>query len=356
MYHAQPLPRQVDVAALLHRENAVSAYDICLRFEEFVSTEQDTERIISARILGYLLLHPSSHGSLSEIVKEIHSCSEDYDALHNLGQAFLNYFIRAFRKYQGRTPFTSDHLSRPSFDQQRLLPKASIKEAPKNHSTAKAQALLRDGYRCAVTGAYDTLAQDMLNDELADPQVWLVDTECAHIVPESTYFNVNTDNSQEASSKKDYVASVLTVLSRFGYDVDKLNGPKVHSLYNVMTLEHNVHNRFDRLQLWLEETMEQDMANCYRVTAVRSGFTPMMRERVMFTTPDPERLPLPSPQLLALHAACAKVANLSGAADYLDKLDRELETTDVLACDGGAAEVLNHAIASLAGRGINAGA
>ncbi|EPQ61155.1 hypothetical protein GLOTRDRAFT_109333 [Gloeophyllum trabeum ATCC 11539] len=323
MYHAQPLPPQVDVAALLHPENAVSAYNVCLRFEESVSTKQDTERIISARILGYLLLHPSSHGSLSEIVKEIHSCSEDYDALHNLGQAFLDYFIRAFRKYKGRTPFTSDHPSRPSFDQQRLLLKASIKEAPKSHSTAKAQALLRDGYRCTVTGAYDFLAQDMLNDELADPQVWLVDTECAHIVPESTYLNVNTDDSQQASSRKDYAASVLTVLSRFGYDVDKLNGPKVHSLYNVMTLQHDVHNRFDRLQLWLEET---DMANCYRVTV-----------------------------LLALHAACAKVANLSGAAEYLDKLDLELETTDVLACDGGSAEVLNHAIASLAGRGISVG-
>jgi hypothetical protein len=48
---------------------------------------------------------------------------------------------------------------------------------------------------------------------------------------------------------------MLTVLYRFGYDVDKLNGPKVHSLYNVMTMDKNVHDWFDRLLVWFEKTV-----------------------------------------------------------------------------------------------------
>ena len=48
---------------------------------------------------------------------------------------------------------------------------------------------------------------------------------------------------------------MLAVLKRFGYNVDNLNGEKVHSLFNVMTMEHNVHDNFDRLELWFEKTV-----------------------------------------------------------------------------------------------------
>ena len=56
-------------------------------------------------------------------------------------------------------------------------------------------------------------------------------------------------------SRKEYAASVLAVLSRFGYDVEKINGPKVHSLFNVMTMQKDAHDYFDRLELWLEGTV-----------------------------------------------------------------------------------------------------
>ena len=55
--------------------------------------------------------------------------------------------------------------------------------------------------------------------------------------------------------QKAYSASVLAVLKHFGYDVETLNGPEVHSLFNVMTMEKNAHDWFDRLYLWLEATV-----------------------------------------------------------------------------------------------------
>lgn len=54
-------------------------------------------------------------------------------------------------------------------------------------------------------------------------------------------------------------------------------------------------------------------------------------------------LPVPDPQYLALHAACARVAHLSGAGEYIDKVLREIEETTVLANDGGS-KVLYHAL------------
>ena len=65
--------------------------------------------------------------------------------------------------------------------------------------------------------------------------------------------------------QKDYAASVLAVLKRFGYDIDNLNGPKVHSLYNVMTMEKNVHDWFDRLEMWFEATV--------RATCMKSAYS-----------------------------------------------------------------------------------
>ena len=70
----------------------------------------------------------------------------------------------------------------------------------------------------------------------------------------------------------------------------------------------------------------------------------------MFTTPDPVKLPLPSPDLLALHAACAQVAHLSGAGEYLDRILEDMEQMDVLAHDGTSSDVLYHALMTLGSR------
>lgn len=54
---------------------------------------------------------------------------------------------------------------------------------------------------------------------------------------------------------KDYFASVLAVMKQFGYDYESVDSKKVHSLYNVMTMELLSHYLFDHLELWFEETV-----------------------------------------------------------------------------------------------------
>jgi hypothetical protein len=46
-----------------------------------------------------------------------------------------------------------------------------------------------------------------------------------------------------------YSASVLAVLKLFGYDAEKPDGGKVHSLLDVMTMEYHMNYWFDRLEL-----------------------------------------------------------------------------------------------------------
>ena len=42
-----------------------------------------------------------------------------------------------------------------------------------------------------------------------------------------------------------------------------------------------------------------------------------------FSTPEGKVVPAPSPRLLEIHAACAQVAHLSGAAEILDEFYRD---------------------------------
>ncbi|KAF9014396.1 hypothetical protein BDZ89DRAFT_1142342 [Hymenopellis radicata] len=116
----------------------------------------------------------------------------------------------------------------------------------------------------------------------------------------------------DAKDQRDYAASVLAVLQTFGYDIEKINGAKVHSLFNVMTLQADRRDWFDRLEMWFEKLV--------RIKPLQN----------------PEHLPVPSADLLKLHAVCCKVAHLSGAGQYIEKIWRDAEDLGVLAEDGGS--------------------
>lgn len=103
-------------------------------------------------------------------------------------------------KFKGRMPAPSDHPSRPSFDKGKKELQGTILEAPRSHKDAKDQALERDGLRCVVTRKYDLAASRSISEKQVIDAGGAVNTECAHIVPDSTYFDVS--NTPTSSSLK----------------------------------------------------------------------------------------------------------------------------------------------------------
>src|SRR5579863_6987343 len=77
-----------------HEPNVLSAYNVILKFELNAKTDKEA---LHARILGYLILHVPSIHARHEMVRVIHSCGQKHDALSELGQHFLDYFIRPCR-------------------------------------------------------------------------------------------------------------------------------------------------------------------------------------------------------------------------------------------------------------------
>jgi hypothetical protein len=67
-----------------------------------------------------------------------------------------------------------------------------------------------------------------------------------------------------------------------------------------------------------------------------------------------KELTLPDPALIAIRAACARVVNLSGAAEQADQILRDMENSTVLSKDGSMADVLYSRLATLAPRAVDA--
>ncbi|KAF9062653.1 hypothetical protein BDP27DRAFT_1233257 [Rhodocollybia butyracea] len=325
-----PLPPPKNIEHRFQTPDHSNAYTSVYNFHQRVLGGEAS--VIRARVLGFLLILSPNDTVRAEVVSTVVSCSND-SALYDLGEVYMDFFIRPFKKYKGsRTPTLQSHPSRPSFDLRKQEIKSMIHQAPDNHEKAKDLALYRDGYRCVATKTFErSYALKAYFEDYPDTgelqRFRSAVTNCAHIIPASTYFKLSNE------TKVHYASSVLAVLARFGYNVNNLDGPKIHSLFNVMTLKLTVHDSFDQLMLWFEAThldpFDADLANI-------SPFT-------TFTTSEPS-LSLPDPALLALHATCAKVAHLSGAGEYIDRVQRDLQHLDVLAEDGGSSDVLFHAL------------
>jgi len=200
-------------------------------------------------------------------------------------------------------------------------------------------ALIRDNWRCVATGFVDHDAPDDIMSQLDSTQECVASTECAHIIPESTFFWV--DPKSDDNLKLDFFASV-PVLQRFNCDI---SSEKVHSLIDVMTLQKDIHDAFDRLCFYFEATPQE---NRYETMSFyRLKLYPEVPQFVTFSTKDAKHLPVPSPGLLALHATCCKVAHFSGAAEYIERTYLDAEEMGVLASDGTSGDMLNYALSSL---------
>ncbi|KIL65195.1 hypothetical protein M378DRAFT_24205 [Amanita muscaria Koide BX008] len=343
-----PLPSLVP-SNVQHMAGGVNAYNMLLRLEKTIladiddsaakkSRREEAERsLMYCRIVGHFFHHVPTDTGLSHLVREVSSTAGDKQQLLDLGKLYYNHALRVFRTAKARTPAQSSHRSRRSFGNVEDLVATKLEEASHSHQTAKIKALVRDGFKCVVSGAYDVTSALKCAELMQKVQGNLAGTVCVHIFPESTNVGVS-----EGSSK--------TVLSRFSGREnlsDELNGDRIHRLENVMTLELNIHFFFDNFDLWLEPKypagVENEYENAYDVKAI-----PILLHQyppdVKFTTTDPINFPLPSRDYLAVHAACANVAHLSGAAEYLDSMFKDMERMLVLSEDGSSAAVLEHAI------------
>lgn len=205
--------------------------------------------------------------------------------------------------------------------------------------------LARDGNRCVVSGQLDSSYLMRLYERAGAQQPrgpTGVKTEAAHIIPHS--LNALTGESSDLSPSK---CTVWRILNMFDPGISHvLAGPLIDSPANAMMLVPELHDRFGRLQCYLQE--DPDLANTYTFHTTR-GTVPLPPSyaadgrRVVFQNrerdPTGPKAELPLPRLLRIHRACCLMLSMSGAAEYVEKLLRDMETMmerGVLAADGSS--------------------
>ena len=129
----------------------------------------------------------------------------------------------------------------------------------------------------------------------------------------------------------------------FGFEdlPQKLVGNRIHELENVMTLDYTFATWFETLEVCLEpivsgpgiltrrtECLQDDHDDTY---SIQARFKPNLRScaknPITLTSQHPD-LPLPNRTFLAIHAACCRIADLSGASDYIKKTLRDMRLLD----------------------------
>jgi hypothetical protein len=122
---------------------------------------------------------------------------------------------------------------------------------------------------------------------------------------------------------------------------EKLVGNGIHTLENVMTLDLNFCFFFETLEVWFEaivsgvgiftprtEGLQDDQDNTYAIRARKNGILLQCRDNPIRLTSHHPDLPLPNRTFLAIHAACCRIADLSGATDYIQKTLDDMEKSD----------------------------
>lgn len=100
----------------------------------------------------------------------------------------------------------------------------------------------------------------------------------------------------------------------------ELEGAKVDSPNNALTLTMSLHQDFGAMKLALEAVPSKP--HVYKMVWYTKWPGPYGGERHLPSPPDPD-LPAPSCRCLALHAAYARIMHLSGAVEYFENLVTE---------------------------------
>lgn len=185
----------------------------------------------------------------------------------------------------------------------------------------KDACLARDGFKCTVTGRLD---EEHVSEE--DETSLIGATECAHIIPFSL---AKWKDKPERRAK----LHIWVTLRRYFPGVpNTFDHELINETYNGITMIDAIHGYFGQFEIAFQET---ETPNNYRLInhAPRKVAIPLP-QHVTFVGHNGQ-FPLPSPQLLKIHAAIAQILHASGQAWDISKVLGDIDDTAVLAKDGG---------------------
>ncbi|RPD53568.1 hypothetical protein L226DRAFT_613839 [Lentinus tigrinus ALCF2SS1-7] len=339
-----------------------TAYEHCLRLESrpgwnFKSSDpsynmlQDMSPNVCARVLGHgLRLSPDDAGRKA-LARDVLACHEDQELLAGLAHLYVFGLIRVFYNPNGPTPAVTPSLTPPE---------AAAQSNPSSSSSASELhdlLMLRDEYRCVFTGRLDPEEYEKHRSKYSSSTALAVATNVAHIISQSLSDNMY-GVTQAIQAKFTWAMTAGGMIAHIGgFDAQRILGDaNLHSPKNAFILSHDAHAQFNKLDLYLtpvKDVQEQVIPDTYNAEhAYGEDYLRQIRlelkDKVTFRScsVDAKVIPAPDPKIIALHAACAKIAHMSGAAEYLRELYRDTDAIAVMT-EPNAASELSRALKTL---------
>ncbi|KAI9651405.1 MAG: hypothetical protein M1829_003206 [Trizodia sp. TS-e1964] len=297
--------------------------------------EQDDIDLALAR-LNTLVPEDQQRSRITEFAEHLHvfffsarECSKKpFSAVHpDLKLTDLNATVRAGG---GATRDPSAALS-----PDRTVQRIGVRNRP---PSLKDHVSLRERHRCAISGAFSDDEykarrkadgvdakddDDILFTSFEDFDRMPV--EAAHIIPHSI-----GARSGKNEMLNDSQLAALHLLDMFDSTATALiDGAGIDTPKNAILLSKNWHYFFGTFQVYFDKADNQ--ANSYTVCVANPNES--IRSLPRTVTFQSESIELPSPHLLALHKAVAKIMYLTGAGECTDHIDR-YDSADTIAADG----------------------
>ncbi|KAL4937108.1 hypothetical protein BDV06DRAFT_203651 [Aspergillus oleicola] len=282
--------------------------------------DEDDERIGIGQVLSHLAPFP-------------HLPSEHKDALRESLVAFTKHLVDNFllplKALVGKTPQPTPALSRSTTADVAI-------GTPQRVSSLRKSCLVRDRYRCVVTGRFDAQeaqtrykrgGRDVKDDDgklLLPERDTMAYLEVAHIIPHSLKSFTGDGGDRKLAESKQIAHRVLTMFNPGA--IHLIDGVDIDRPMNALTLTHDLHRLFGNFEIAFEPVGTQP--HTYKVDYVESdriGRVEKLPVTVsLFLTPDRSVDP-PYPQLLAIHSAIGRILHLSAAGEYINDYIRDLE-------------------------------
>ncbi|KAF8868637.1 hypothetical protein CPB84DRAFT_1928018 [Gymnopilus junonius] len=174
---------------------------------------------------------------------------------------------------------------------------------------------MREQYYCAITHFFDSSrAEELVKRQLLDemPEAHQAFMEVAHIIPFELMFNnfeETTPFFKQRNTSKDTFQAWTQI------DVNKFAMSSMNTSANTIYMARDRRNFFVQFAFYLDEASPV-VPNKYK-------------DPVEFPTLAESGIDLPNPEFLKIHAACAKVLNISGIEKYVGSLEEGAKNNDL---------------------------
>ncbi|GJJ16069.1 hypothetical protein Clacol_010348 [Clathrus columnatus] len=296
-----------------------------------------SNRVDPHALLEMMLKHAPNELGRRYIAKAIRKCHrDDSSTLVDLSNTWLRYILVPLKANRSSTSVPPSESTTPTLDTDTAY---NLDPYPPGHDPSMMRLVrLREGYRCPFTEFYNT--------EHAPPDEDTLHLVVAHIIKRAIgVFDPNKD-----------IGSLTTwdILTNFiGWDMKRTQEAvlKLDMPLNGMLLEYNLCYMWDDFSWTLKPVVDNGLVipDTYDVEVIRPrGFPSLykangspinrritfqdrggdqsvqayMPEEDLRLTSQPR--PLPDPELISLHRALCKVLHLSGAAEFINSVFRDL--------------------------------